>query len=240
MRNLVFWGLMAVSPVGFSEEIHVLSGGAARAFIEPASASFKGHTVRLEYQTMGRLQKTVASPEGAKYDVLVVTDDVARKLGLKAVPLARTGMGVAVREGAPVPDVSTPEALKRALLAARSVAQINPATGTSGKYVVQIFEKLGIAEAMKPKVRYVDEGPAAALVASGETELAIHQMSEIVPLKGVKLAGPVPESLQTYTVYNGAPAPGTKKGEAVAQYLRHLTSPEVRSTLAAAGYTEPR
>jgi molybdate transport system substrate-binding protein len=116
---------------------------------------------------------------------------------------------------------------------------INPATGTSGKFVVQMFEKLNIAEEMKKKTTYVDSGAAAAPVARGEVELAIHQISEIIPVKGAKLVGPLPESLQTYTVYNATPVPGTKKADAVAQLIRHLTSAEAKSRLAAAGYSAP-
>jgi molybdate transport system substrate-binding protein len=224
----------------FSEEIHVLSGGAARGFVEPLAASFPGHTVKLEYQTMGQLVKTMASPDTARYDMVIVTTEVLDKLRLKdARPLARVGIGVAVHEKAPLPDIATPEALKKTLLAAKSVVHINPETGTSGKYVVEMFGKLNILEAMKGKTTLVDSGYAVAPVGRGEVELGIHQISEILPVKGVKLVGPLPAEFQRYTVYVGAPVPGTAKSGAVLQFLQHLSSPQARAGLSKAGYSAP-
>jgi len=223
-----------------SEELHVLSGGAAKSFVEPLAASFPGHTVKLEYQPMGRLVQTMAGAEGARYDMVVATPEVLEKLQYKnGRPLARVGIGVAVEEKAPLPDISTPEALKKTLLAAKSVVHINPATGTSGKYVVDMFEKLGIYEQMKGKTTLVDSGYAVAPVGRGEVELGIHQISEILPVKGVRLVGPLPAEFQRYTVYVGAPVPGTAKSGVVMQFLQYLSSPQARAGLSKAGYTAP-
>jgi len=230
----------------FSEEIRVLSGGAARSFVEPLAASFPGHTVKVEFQTMGQLVKTMAA-EAARYDMVIATPEVLEKLGYKdarlpfggVTPLARVGIGIAVNEKAPLPDISTPEALKKTLLAAKSVVHINPETGTSGKYVVEMFNKLNIYEQMKPKTILVDAGYAVAPVGRGEVELGIHQISEILPVKGVRLVGPLPAQFQRYTVYAGAPVPGTPKSQAVSQFLQYLTSPQARAGLAKAGYTAP-
>ena len=224
----------------FSAEIHVLSGGAARGFIEPLAASFAGHTVKLEYQPMGRLVQTMAGADAVRYDMIVATPEVLEKLKYKnGVPLARVGIGVAVHEKAPLPDISTPDALKRTLLAAKSVVHINPETGTSGKYVVEMFRKLGILEQMKDKTTLVDSGFAVAPVGRGEVELGIHQISEILPVKGVKLVGPLPPEFQRYTVYAGAPVPGTARSGAVLQFLQYLASPQARAGLSQAGYTAP-
>jgi molybdate transport system substrate-binding protein len=233
--------LLAVfSAQALSDEIRVLSGGAARGFVEPLAASFQVHAVKLEYQTMGHLVKTMASAEAARYDMLIVTTEVAPKLQLKDVkPLARVGIGVAVHESAPLPDISTPEALRRTLLAAKSVVYINPQTGTSGKYVVEAFRKLGIEEQMRTKTTLVDSGYAVAPVGRGEIELGIHQISEILPVKGVKLVGPLPPELQKYTVYVAAALPRTQKKPAVDAFIAHLTGSEARSRLAQAGYTSP-
>jgi molybdate transport system substrate-binding protein len=225
--------------VVFAEEIHVLSGGAARGFIEPLGAKFAAHKVSLEYQTMGHLQKTMTGPDARKYDVVIVTPEVADKLKLDAKPLARVGIGVAVHESAPLPDISTPEALKKTLLAAKSVVYINPDTGTSGKYVVEMFKKLNILEDLKAKTTLVDSGYAVAPVGRGEVELGIHQISEILPVKGVKLVGPLPAAFQRYTVYAGAVAPGTAKAAAAREFLQYLSSPEARAGLAKAGYSAP-
>jgi molybdate transport system substrate-binding protein len=240
MRFLLLCALALASVSGFADEIRVLSGGAARAFVEPAAKSFQGHSVQLDYQPMGRLTQTMASPEAARYDMVVVSEEALEKLkypGARA--LARVGIGVAVHEKAPLPDISTPEALRRTLLAAKSVVYINPATGTSGKSVVQMFEKLGIAEQMKGKSTHIDQGYAVAPVGRGEVELGIHQISEILPVKGVRLAGPLPAELQKYTVYSGAPVPGTPKLAAVQQFIAHLTSSEAKGRLASAGYSAP-
>ena len=231
---------MLVHGKAFSEEIRVLSGGAARGFVEPLAASFKAHTVKLDFQTMGHVAKIMASPDAARYDMLIVTTEVAEKLKLKdARPLARVGIGVAVHEKAPLPDISTPEALMKTLLAAKSVVYINPETGTSGKYVVEMFKKLNILEQMKAKSTLIDSGYAVAPVGRGEVELGIHQISEILPVKGVRLVGPLPPEFQRYTVYAGAPVPGTAKSAAVLQFLQHLSSPQARAGLSRAGYTAP-
>jgi molybdate transport system substrate-binding protein len=221
------------------EEIHVLSGGAARGFIEPLAAKYAKHKVVIEFQTMGHVQKTMASGEARRYDMLLVTPEVAEKLKLEAKPLARVGIGVAVHESAPLPDISTPAALKKTLLAAKSVVYINPDTGTSGKYVVDMLKKLDVYDALKGKTTLVDSGYAVAPVGEGKVELGIHQISEILPVKGVKLVGPLPAEFQRYTVYAGAVAPGTAKAAAVRDFLQYLSSPEARAGLAKAGYSAP-
>jgi molybdate transport system substrate-binding protein len=225
--------------VSSSEELHVLSGGAARGFIEPLAAKYTQHRIVIEFQTMGHVQKTMAGAEARKYDMLIVTPEVAAKLRLEAKPLARVGIGVAVHEGAPLPDISTPAALRKTLLAAKSVVYINPETGTSGKYVLEAFRKMGIEQEMKRKTTLVDSGYAVAPVGEGKVELGIHQISEILPVKGVKLVGPLPAEFQRYTVYAGAMAPGTPKAAAVREFLRYLSSPEARAGLAKAGYSAP-
>jgi len=231
--------LLMLSGNVFAQEIHVLSGGAARGFIEPLAARYTAHKIVIEFQTMGHVQKTMAGAEARKYDLLIVTPEVAEKLKLDAQPLARVGIGVAVHESAPLPDISTPAALKKTLLAAKSVVYINPETGTSGKYVLDAFRKMGIENEMKAKTTLVDSGYAVAPVGEGKVELGIHQISEILPVKGVKLVGPLPAEFQRYTVYAGALAPGTPKAAAVRQFLQYLSSPGARAGLAKAGYSAP-
>jgi len=242
MRYLLFClSIAALFPMNaFSEELRVLSGGAAKSFVEPLAASFAGHTVKLEYQPMGQLSKTMAGADAKNYDMVIATPEVLEKLKITgARPLARVGIGIAVNEKASLPDISTPEALKKTLLAAKSVVHINPETGTSGKYVVEMFQKLNIYDEMKGKTTLIDSGYAVAPVGRGEVELGIHQISEILPVKGVRLVGPLPAQFQRYTVYAGAPVPGTPKSQAVSQLLQHLTSPQARAGLSKAGYTAP-
>lgn len=240
MRLIGF--LMLFSTAAFSEEIKVLSGGAARHAVEPLAATFPGHKVTFDFQTMGKLQQSLAAGQSA--DLLIVTTEVLERLEKngripagKGTPLARVGIGVAVHERAPLPDISTPEAMRRTLLAAKSVVYINPKTGTSGKYVEEMFSKLGIFENMKNKATLIDSGYAVEPVGRGEVELGIHQISEILPVKGVKLVGPLPAQFQRYTVYTAVPLNDRKS---VKDLVSHLTSPQARERLPAAGYTSPQ
>ena len=240
MKILVVLALFSTSV--FSEEIKVLSGGAARHAVEPLAATFPGHKVSFDFQTMGRLQQSLAAGQSA--DLLIVTTEVAERLEKdgrvpagKSTPLARVGIGVAVHEKAPLPDISTPEAMRRTLLAAKSVVYINPKTGTSGKYVEEMFAKLGVLENMKSKTTLVNEGYAVAPVGRGEVELGIHQISEIIPVPGVKLVGELPAQFQRYTVYTAIPLNDRK---AVKDLVSHLTSSAARERLPAAGYTAPQ
>jgi molybdate transport system substrate-binding protein len=200
--------------------------------------------VKLEYQPMGKLVQSLA--DGYQADMVVVTSEVLPQLerdGRVAAgggrPVARVGIGVAVNEKAPLPDISTPEAFKRTLLAARSVVYIDPKTGTSGKHVAEILQRLGIADEVNRKATLGQGGYITEPVGRGEIELGIHQISEILPVKGVRLVGPLPPELQKYTVYVAAPVLNTQKKPAVDAFIAHLIAPQARARLAASGYTPP-
>src|SRR5687767_15308267 len=150
---------------------------------------------------MGKLTKSLA--DGYPADLVVITSEVAEQLRggpmldfSRAKPIARVGIGVAVHESAPVPDIRTVEAFKKTLLAAKSVVYIDPKVGTSGKHVAEILQRLGIAEQVNAKAKLGSGGYITEPVGRGEIELGIHQISEILPVKGVKLAGPLPAELQ--------------------------------------------
>jgi molybdate transport system substrate-binding protein len=225
-----------------ADEIRVLSGGAARSFVEPLAKTFPGHDVKLEWQPMGKLVQSLAA--GYPADMVIVTSEVLEKLQQdkklgSGTPIARVGIGVAVNEKAPLPDISTAEALRRTLLAARSIVYIDPKTGTSGKHVAEVFKKLNIEKEMQVKTTLGQGGYITEPVGRGEIELGIHQISEILPVKGVRLVGPLPPELQKYTVYVAAALPDTRKKPAVDAFIAHLTGSEARSRLAQAGYTSP-
>ena len=236
--------LAAAAFAAAADEIRVISGGAARAFVEPMAKAFPGHEVKLDWQPMGKLVHSLAAGQPA--DMVIVTNEVLQELEQQGKiargsgrPIARVGIGVAVHESAPLPDISTPESFKTTLLAAKSIIYVDPKTGTSGKHLVEVFQRLGIAEQLKDKTRLLPGGYVVEPVGRGEVELGIHQISEILPVKGVKLVGELPRELQKYTVYVAAPTPSTAKPALVQQLIQHLRSTSARERLAQAGYTPP-
>jgi molybdate transport system substrate-binding protein len=242
MHRFIALAVAFVPAFGLAAEISVLSGGAAKSFIEPLAAAFPAHTVKLEFQPMGRLTKSLA--DGYPADMVVVTEEVLQQIKSRigsdaARPLARVGIGVAVHEKAPSPDISTTEAFRKTLLAAKSVVYIDPKVGTSGKHVAQVLSRLGIADEVNRKATLGSGGYVVAPVGKGEIELGIHQISEILPVPGVKLAGPLPPELQKYTVYVAAPVARSEKQAAVAEFIRYLTGTQARQRLAQAGYSTP-
>jgi molybdate transport system substrate-binding protein len=200
----------------WANDLKVLSGGAAKSLVDPLAASFPAGKVNVQYQPMGRLVQSLEM--GTQVDLVIVTLETLPALEKQgfvkrgAKPIARVGIGVAVNEKAPLPDISTVEAFKKTLLAAKSVVYIDPNVGTSGKHVADVLSRLGIAEEVNRKSKLGQGGYIVEPVGRGEIDLGIHQISEILPVKGVKLAGPLPP---------------------------HLTGPQARERLARAGYTAP-
>ena len=240
MRFVVLLVMALGAAVVQAQELKVLSGGAAKSLVDPLAASFKGGKVHVQYEPMGRLVQSLG--EGAEVDMVIVTEETLPRLEREgrvqrgARPIARVGIGVAVHENAPSPDISTVEAFKRTLLAAKSVVYIDPKVGTSGKHVAQVLANLGISDEVNRKARLGSGGYVVEPVGRGEIELGIHQISEILPVKGVKLVGELPRELQKYTVYVAVPV---KASRSVLDFIDHLTGPEGKSRLAQAGYTPP-
>jgi molybdate transport system substrate-binding protein len=221
-----------------AQELHVLSGGAAKSLVEPMAAAFPAGKVDVQFQPMGKLFESLSG--GANVDMVIVTEETVPRLRDRAQPgaraIARVGIGVAVNEKAPSPDISTVEAFRKTLLAAKSVVYIDPKVGTSGKHVAEVLERLGIAREVNAKAKLGAGGYIVEPVGKGEIELGIHQVSEILPVKGVKLVGELPRELQKYTVYVAVPV---KSSPAVLAFIDHLTGPQARARLAQAGYTPP-
>jgi molybdate transport system substrate-binding protein len=218
--------------------IRVLSGGAVQTFVRPLAESFADDKVEVEFQPMGKLVKTLA--EGYPADVVVVTEEVLARLNLQGTPIARVGVGVGVHASAPLPDLSTAEAFKKTLLAAKSLIYMDPQIGTSGKHVAEVLSRLKILDQVLAKAKLGTGGQVASAVARGEVELAIHQISEILPVKGVRFAGPLPAELQKFTVYVAAQLPSSKAAGMAARFIAHLSSAQARGSLAQAGYTSPQ
>ena len=240
MKRFAFIVLLMPLALG-AQELRVLSGGAAKSLVDPLARSFARAKVEVRYQPMGPLAESLA--QGAEADLVIVTEETLPRLEREnlvrrgAKPIARVGIGVAVNEKAPTPDISTVEALRRTLLAASSVVYIDPKVGTSGKHVAEVLERLGIAAEVNAKARLAQGGYIVEPVGRGEIELGIHQISEILPVKGVKLVGPLPPELQKYTTYVAVPV---AESRLVLDFIDYLTGPEARARLAQAGYTAPQ
>lgn len=136
--------------------------------------------------------------------------------------LAKSGVGAAVRAGAPRPDLSSGEALKRAVLAAKSIVY---STGPSGIYLAGLFERMGIAGELKAKVRQVQGEPAGTVVARGEAEIGFQQMSELLPVPGIDIVGPLPADVQEITVFSAGVHVDAKAREAAMALVRFFTAP---------------
>ncbi|MGP0093837.1 MAG: molybdate ABC transporter substrate-binding protein [Xanthobacteraceae bacterium] len=212
--------------------LKVLTAGAFKQVLLALAPAFEqqtGQSLAIDNDTAGALARRIAG--GEAFDVAILgpaaVDELARQgkfaPGSRTV-LAKVGVGVVVKAGAPKPDIGTVEAFKRAVLEARSVAYIDPASGgSSGIFVAGLFERLGLAVAVKPKVRLIPGGAVAEHIANGEAELGIHQISEIVPVQGVTLVGPLPAEIQNYTTYAAGVGALTQNGEAAAALLKLLS-----------------
>src|SRR4029079_18080634 len=233
---------------GAAAEIKVLTAGAFKQVLLVLVPEFEkqtGHKVILENDTVGALTKRIEG--GEAFDLAVLTPAAVNDLSTKGkfvagsrTNLGRVGVGVVVKEGAPAPDVSSVDAFKRALLAAKSVAYIDPASGgSSGIYLAGLFEKLGIAGEIAPKAKLKKGGYVADLIASGEAELGLHQISEILPVKGVKLVGPLPAEIQNYTTYAAAVGTNATQPDAAQALIKLLTGPAADSVLKARGMERP-
>jgi molybdate transport system substrate-binding protein len=215
-------------------EIKVLTAGAFKQVVLALVPEFEkqtGHKVTVDNDTVGALTKRIEG--GEAFDVAVLTPGAVNDLSSKGkfvagsrTNLARVGIGVVVKDGTPRPDVSSVDAFKAALLAAKSVAYIDPvAGGSSGIYVAGLLDKLGIAAEVNAKAKLIHGGSVAEHIANGEAELGIHQISEILPVKGTTLVGPLPAAIQNYTVYAAGLGANAKESDAAKSLLQVFSSP---------------
>jgi molybdate transport system substrate-binding protein len=212
-------------------ELKVLSTQATeQAYRElvPQFEQASGHKVTTVFT--GTLDANKRLAAGETYDLLVMSSASIDEhiKGGKVVPgsrvdVAKSGVAIAVRAGAPKPDIGTTEALKKALLAARSIGY---STGPSGNYVVALFQRMGIAEEVKPKLRQTPTGVfVASIIASGEAELGFQQVSELIAAPGVDYVGPLPADIQHMMVFSSGIAVGAKEADAAKALVKFLTAP---------------
>src|SRR5215469_1943510 len=222
-------------------ELTVLAGGSMTASLKDLGPRFEqatGHTLMFHFAGTPDLIKQATS--GAPFDLGVVPADVMMDAAARAkfgptVDIARVGYGVAVRAGAPKPDVSTPAALKAALLKARSVT-LYPESA-AGAFVLKTFERLGIADEMKAKLKaQAGPGDIPKAVASGEAELGVF-LTNVLAAPGVEVVGPFPPELQQELVFVGAVAAESRNAEAAQAFLNFLKTPDAAAVMKAKGMT---
>jgi molybdate transport system substrate-binding protein len=227
--------------------LRILSGGAAQAVVEQIAERFEqetGHTVDAEFSAVGAMAAKLSAGEPADLAILTAAliDELAGK-GLivsgSRADVGRVGTGVAVRGGAPLPDVLSEAALRANLLAARKILCPDPAVATAGKVVLNLLARLGIADEVRGAMQFFPNGYAAmsALAAGrGALEIGITQMTEIRANKGVTLAGPLPGVLQVHTMYSAGLAVRSAAPDIARAFLAQLAGPAARPILAAAGF----
>jgi molybdate transport system substrate-binding protein len=226
-------------------EIKVLSSIATReAYLDlvPRFEEATGHKVTTTWAGTTDIMKRMAA--GESYDLIMISSNELEELIRQGkivagsrVDMAKSGIGVAVRAGAPHPDISSSEALKATLLAAMTVGYTS---GPSGVYMAQLIERMGIADAVKEKHRGVPSGGTiGTIVATGEAEIGFQQVSELVHIKGIDYIGPLPPDVQKVTVFSSGLHVGARDIEAAKALVRHLTAPAAYPAYKAAGLEPP-
>ncbi len=238
--------LIVLSIPATAAEIRVMiSGGLSAAYevLVPEFERATGHKVlTARGPSMGTTVNAipVRLERGEPADVLIMVGYALKDLADKgkviagsSVDLVKSPIGIAVKSGAPKPDISTADAVKRALLAAKTIAYSDSA---SGVYVsTEMFQKLGIADAMKDKARKIPATPVGEIVAHGDAEIGFQQISELKAVPGVDIVGPLPDELQRITVFSAGIATGSKEPEAGRALIKYLASPAARDAIIKSG-----
>jgi molybdate transport system substrate-binding protein len=212
-------------------EIRVLSTQATeQAYRElvPQFEKASGHKVTTVFT--GTLDANKRLAAGETYDLLIMSAPsieeqikTGKVVAGSRVDLAKSGVGVGVKAGAPKPDISTTEALKRTLLAAKSIGY---STGPSGVYMIGVFQRMGIADEIKHKLKQTPTGVfVGGIIANGEAEIGFQQVSELSHFAGVDYVGPLPAEIQQFTIFSSGIIAGTKEAEAAKALVSFITAP---------------
>ncbi|MBI4192855.1 MAG: substrate-binding domain-containing protein [Betaproteobacteria bacterium] len=233
--------LLAQSVAGEAAEIKVLCANAMGLVMNELGPQFEratGHKLVIQFDVNDVLKRQIDAGDG--FDVAILTtptiDNLAKGGKIAAstrADIARSGIGVIVRSGAPKPDISSAEAFKRALLNARSITLTK--NTPSASYVVGLTERLRIAEQMKPKTRFLEGSDNLDAVAAGEAELGFVMIGGFAPMAGVELLGPLPPELQNYVGYTVGVGVHAKEGEAGKAFINFLKAPAAVPVLKAKG-----
>jgi molybdate transport system substrate-binding protein len=230
--------------VAGAAELTVLAGMGVVSGLRDVAPAFEratGHKVIVSFEVGPSLMQKVAADAPA--DLVAhypeAIDDLIKqgKVVGPRVDFARAGVGVAVKAGAPKPDISTPEAFKRALLAARSIAYSR--SGASGIIAAKLVERLGLAEQLKDKTRLVDGVPVAEVVAKGEAEIGMQQINVILPIAGADYVGPLPAELQAYVDFAVGVLAVSKQRAASQELVKFMASAEAAPLIRKSGMEPP-
>jgi molybdate transport system substrate-binding protein len=228
-------------------EVTVLTSVALTSAMDELAPQFEratGNKLKIGYSLIADIKKRVIAGESA--DVIMLSrpamDDLQKQDKFapgSIIDVAGTPVAIAAKAGAPKPDISSADALKRSLLAAKSIVYADPAKGgASGVYFAQVIDELGIAEQLKAKTILVPGPQAADVVARGEAELGVAQASEIVPVSGAQLVGPLPGELGSLTQFTAAIGAGSKQAEAAKSLIQFLTGPTAAAVFKAKGFQQ--
>jgi molybdate transport system substrate-binding protein len=249
IARLVLSGVMGVLSVlsagqSGAAELTILAGMGVVSGVRDVATSFEratGHKVNVSFEAGPSLMQKVNA--GAPADLVAhypgVIDDLIKqgKVVGSRVDFARAGVGVAVKAGAPKPDIGTLEAFKRAMLAARSIAYAR--TGASGIIAAKVMERLGIAEQLKEKTRLVDGVPVAEVVANGDAEIGMQQINVILPVAGADYVGPLPAELQGYVDFAVGVLAVSRERDAAQALLKFMSSTEAAPLIRKSGMEPP-
>jgi len=225
-----------------TSEVRVLASNGIKAVVEdllPQAQRTIGQMISVQYRPTAALKQEIDA--GEPFDVVIVTAESIAQLskegkttGGEGTPISRVGVGIGIRKGAPRPDISSPEALKRALLGAKAIAY-GP-SGASFPYITRMLDTLGIADAMKPKTLFFDTSDGTnGAVADGKADFGITLVSEILPVKGIELLGPFPEEFQGYVRFSAAVGTNAKNPEAANGLIKFLAGPDALVSIKARG-----
>ena len=243
MRGLFVFvaALLVAASTAQAAELRVLSGNGAKAAVQELCRQFErttGNTIRLHFEVNADLKNKIEA--GEVFDVAVLNPPVIDALikdgklvaGSRA-DIGRSGLGLAVRTGVPKPDISSVEAFKRTLLAAKAVAY--PGKGASGVYFVSLLDRLGIKAGMQGKLKPMEAEDTVEVVARGEADMVVVVATRITGVPGVDLVGPIPEELQTKIGFAAGLSASAKEREAAQALIHFLTAPAAAPTLKANG-----
>ena len=234
------FSVLASGAIANAADVKVLSTVGVKSVVEALAPQFEretGHRLTITFGVSNIMKRDIAA--GESFDLAIMTAPVADELieqgkivAATRTDVARGGIGIAVRAGTPKPDIGSVDALKRALLEAESISYSKE--GASGIYFAGLLERLGIAEAMKAKTKY-GAANVGDLVATGEAQLGVQLITELMPVSGIQIVGPLPAQVQSYVVLTAGVGTQAREPGAAEAFLRFLTAPAAAPVIRSKG-----